>query len=228
MKGKVVSYLATKKYGFIQGDDGESYFLHFSELLNRKDEGKLVKGSIVDFDPTPTPKGLAAKAISLPEVFIRERLVNFFTTRDSCPKNGTVIASFPIATRFFKDPSEGRRHLEQLAKHCGCNAVLNVNFEKDTFSKGNYRYTVHAFKGELALVTEKVPADSQELVIASAQLLEKRKADVEQAAKQMSEAENLARQKQLSGCLGTLAMITLIPLALVLSAEGSPHKSAIA
>lgn len=218
MKGKVVSYLATKKYGFIQGDDGESYFLHFSELLNRKDEDKLVKGSIVNFDPTPTPKGLAAKAISLPEVFIKERLVNFFTTRDSRPKNGTVIASFPIATRFFKDPSEGRRHLEQLAKHCGCNAVLNVNFEKDTFSKGNYRYTVHAFKGELALVTEKVPADSQELVIASAQLLEKRKADVQLAVKQMSEAENLARQKQLSGCLGSLAMITLIPLALVLSA----------
>ncbi|MCH7424247.1 cold shock domain-containing protein [Shewanella sp. MM_2022_3] len=218
MKGKVVSYLATKKYGFIQGDDGESYFLHFSELLNRKDEDKLVKGSIVNFDPTPTPKGLAAKAISLPEVFIKERLVNFFTTRDSRPQNGTVIASFPIATRFFKDPSEGRRHLEQLAKHCGFNAVLNVNFEKDTFSKGNYRYTVHAFKGELALVTEKVPADSQELVIASAQLLEKRKADVELAVKQMSEAENLARQKQLSGCLGSLAMITLIPLALVLSA----------
>ena len=218
MKGKVVSYLAAKKYGFIQGDDGESYFLHFSELLDKKDEGKLVKGTMVHFDPTPTPKGLAAKAISLPEVFIRERLVDFFTTKDRHPKNGTVLVSYPITTRFFKDPSEGRRHLEQLAKHCGCNAVLNVSFEKDTFSKGNYRYTVHAFKGELALVTEKVPADSQELVIASAQLLEKRKADVEQAAKQMSEAENLARQKQLSGCLGTLAMITLIPLALVLSA----------
>ena len=186
MKGKVVSYLAAKKYGFIQGDDGESYFLHFSELLDKKDEGKLVKGSMVHFDPTPTPKGLAAKAISLPEVFIRERLVEFFTTKDRHPKNGTVLVSYPITTRFFKDPSEGRRHLEQLAKHCGCNAVLNVSFEKDTFSKGNYRYTVHAFKGELALVADKVPADSQELVIASAELLEKRKTDVEQAVKQMS------------------------------------------
>ena len=203
MKGKVVSYLAAKKYGFIQGDDGESYFLHFSELLDKKDEGKLVKGRMVHFDPTPTPKGLAAKAISLPEVFIRERLVDFFTTKDRHPKNGTVLVSYPITTRFFKDPSEGRRHLEQLAKHCGFNAVLNVNFEKDTFSKGNYRYTVHAFKGELALVTEKVPADSQELVIASAQLLEKRKADVEQTVKQMSEAENLARQKQLRLCQTT-------------------------
>jgi len=49
LKGKVVSYLAAKKYGFIQGDDGESYFLHFSELLDKKDEGKLVKGSMVHF-----------------------------------------------------------------------------------------------------------------------------------------------------------------------------------
>ncbi|MDO8253174.1 cold-shock protein [Shewanella algae] len=43
MKGKVVSYVSSKKFGFINGDDGESYFLHVSALVNRSDEAKLDK-----------------------------------------------------------------------------------------------------------------------------------------------------------------------------------------
>ncbi|WP_345888544.1 hypothetical protein [Shewanella algae] len=43
MKGKVVSYVSSKKLGFINGDDGESYFLHVSALVNRSDEAKLDK-----------------------------------------------------------------------------------------------------------------------------------------------------------------------------------------
>ncbi|GGE83985.1 MULTISPECIES: hypothetical protein [Gammaproteobacteria] len=61
----------------------------------------------------------------------------------------------PISTRFFKDPAKGRQYIEELAKQCGCNAVLGLEFERKTFSEGNYRFTGHAFKGELALAAER-------------------------------------------------------------------------
>jgi|SRR5690554_2807157 len=169
MEGKVVSYLASKKYGFISGNDGESYFFHFSHLRNQLDEKKLIKGVVVKFDPVPSPKGLAAQSISVPEVYFQTTPVNFLMSKHKNPRVGQVEARYTISTRFFDDPKEGREHIKQLAIEIGCNAVLNLSFEKDTFSSGNYRYTVHAFTGDLALVTEKTPCNSKELEASSQQ-----------------------------------------------------------
>ncbi|MFQ6371747.1 cold-shock protein [Shewanella sp. YIC-542] len=219
MKGKIVSYVSSKKFGFINGDDGESYFLHVSALVDKNAESKLLKDVVVEFDPMPTPKGLSAKQVVIPEVYIRDRLVDFFATKDRSPRHGNVVLRLPIATRFFKDPAEGRTYIEELAKKCGCNAVLGVSFEKNTFSNGNYRYTVHAFKGELALVTDKVPCDSRDMVVSSERLLSKRIDDAKQAFQPINEAEMLARKKQLSGCLGgclgLFAFMMLLPVGLV-------------
>lgn len=61
VKGQVVSFIAEKKYGFIKGDDGESYFFHLSGLLDKSEESKVVKNAYLTFDPSPTPKGDVAK-----------------------------------------------------------------------------------------------------------------------------------------------------------------------
>ncbi len=139
------------------------------------------KNVLVEFDPTPTPKGLSAKQNRIPEVYIRERLLNFFTSKGSNPKHGDAALRLPISTRFFKDPAKGRQYIEQLAKQCGCNAVLGLEFEKKTFSEGNYRFTGHAFKGELALVTEKQPCDTKEMALAAERQLQQRIQAAEQA-----------------------------------------------
>ncbi|WP_345868903.1 cold-shock protein [Shewanella algae] len=224
MKGKVVSYVSSKKFGFINGDDGESYFLHVSALVNRSDEAKLVKNVLVEFDPTPTPKGLSAKQIRIPEVYIRERLLNFFTSKGSNPKHGDAALRLPISTRFFKDPAKGRQYIEELAKQCGCNAVLGLEFEKKTFSEGNYRFTGHAFKGELALVTEKQPCDTKEKALAAERQLQQRIQAAEQAFGPIQEAELKARQSQLSGCLGSavavLAVVAILPAAIIAGIAG--------
>jgi cold shock CspA family protein len=41
VRGKVVSYISQKKYGFITGEDDESYFLHSSSLLDKANEKKI-------------------------------------------------------------------------------------------------------------------------------------------------------------------------------------------
>lgn len=220
MKGKVVSYVRNKKFGFVNGDDGESYFLHFSTLLNKADENKLIKGVVIEFDPTPSPKGLAAKKVKVPEVFFKDQLVSFFTSKNNQPKHGKVELRNTINTRFFKDPNKGREHITKLAKEAGYNAILNLGFEKNTFADGNYNYTVHAFKGDFALVTEKIPCDTKEQEAKSEASL---KSQLEQTAvkfKATYDQESEARRKQLeknyTGCLVILTIIVFIALFVVL------------
>jgi len=220
VKGKIVSYVQNKKFGFVRGDDGESYFLHFSSLVDKGDETKLIKGAVIEFDPTPSPKGLAAKKARVLGTYFKNQLVSFFTSKHNQPKHGKVELSNSLSTRFFKDPNEGREHIIQLAKAAGYNAILNFGFEKNTFSKGNYKYTVHAFKGDFAVVTEKVPCDSKEQASQSEDVLNSRLQQANLKFKATYEQESEARRKQLetnfTGCLIVLVLAVFISLFVVL------------
>ncbi|MDB2386414.1 cold shock domain-containing protein [Shewanella sp.] len=207
MRGKVVSYISTKKYGFISGEDGESYFLHFSSLLDKANEKKLLKDVVVEFDPTPTPKGMSAKKVHVPNVYFKKNPIDFFMTKNSQPKYGVVEKYHSIETQFFKDPKEGREHIKKLAIESGCNAILNLNFEKNTFSSGNYRYTVHAFKGDLALVTESTPCDNERVSMDSNDELQLLISNFDHKFKRVQEMESEARRKQLESNYTALFVI---------------------
>lgn len=196
MKGRVVSYVTTKKYGFVTGDDGETYFLHFSDLFNKFDEEKLIKGVRVEFEPIPTPKGLSAKKVKVPEVHFKKKLTKFFVSRKSLPKYGCVVNSHSISTRFFKDLNEGREHIKHLAMKSGCNAILELSFERDTFSDDNYHYTVHAFKGKFALVVEMIPCDNAQIQLDSHRSIEELSLSFDEKFKEVKAIEDNARVKQ--------------------------------
>ncbi len=214
MLGKVVSYISTKKFGFIKGDDGESYFFHFSSLMNKADESKLVRGVVVEFDPIPTPKGLAAKKVVVPEVFFKQQLVKFFTSRSSQPKYGKVLSRRTLCTRFFKDPNEGRSYINELAQESGCNAILNLEFEKTTFSSGNYQYTVHAFKGDFAVVVEDIPCAIEEAETAPGLEIEEKISEFERKFAVVNQRETQAREKQLSKSRTGLYLLVAVLFAI--------------
>ncbi|WP_257285646.1 cold shock domain-containing protein [Endozoicomonas sp. SESOKO1] len=161
MRGEVVSYVSDKRYGFINGGDGESYFFHSSNLMDQSEESQLIRGAVVEFDTVPPPKGLAAKSISVQPAIMAPQMTGFIMTRSGQPKYGDVIIEVPIKTRFFKDPNEGRQHLKALAGAIGGNAILNLNVIKRTFSSGNYRYSMHSFQANIALVYELVNVSSE-------------------------------------------------------------------
>ncbi|WP_165311115.1 cold-shock protein [Vibrio ziniensis] len=211
MKGKLVSYVHDKKYGFVKGEDGESYFFHASSLIDKTNESKLVKGVIVEFDPVPTPKGLSAKRASIPDVLFSLNLVDFFITKSSKPKYGDVVHQSTIATKFFKDLDEAKAHLKDLAEKVGANAVLNLKHEKDTFSNGNYKYTVHAFTADLAIVTEKVPCTFEGEARNSLDWIKSRRTLFSRTFDELVRVESEARARQLNkGC--ALFMISIIAI----------------
>lgn len=62
MKGIVASFDKGRGYGFITGEDGQTYLVHF---LAVKSAAVLVTGSRVEFTPVKTPKGLQASDVSV-------------------------------------------------------------------------------------------------------------------------------------------------------------------
>ncbi|WP_162266532.1 cold-shock protein [Vibrio tritonius] len=212
MKGRLVSYVTSKKYGFVNGEDGESYFLHASGLVNKSDESKLVKGIMVEFEPCPTPKGLSAKKVSISSVFFASKPVDFFITKASKPKYGDVVYQATIATRFFEDLEDAKKHLRGLADKVGANAILSLKYEKETFRSGNYRYSVHSYTAELALVTEKLPLESESEAIASLEDIRVRRDNFAALYNQEVKIESEARARQLNnGCALFAFSVIAIP-----------------
>lgn len=65
LKGKVKWFNSQKGFGFLTGDDGKDYFLHFSEI---KMEGykTLNENDSVEFNTEETDKGI--KAINVKKI----------------------------------------------------------------------------------------------------------------------------------------------------------------
>lgn len=64
MKGVVIKFDRNRGYGFISGEDGQSYFVHHSMILM---EGfrYLVQDQQVEFEPVKEEKGLTAHEVKV-------------------------------------------------------------------------------------------------------------------------------------------------------------------
>lgn len=64
IQGTVKTFNSTKGYGFIVGNDGNSYFFHYSSL-NVEGYKTIKVGAKVSFSKNSTEKGLRAEDISI-------------------------------------------------------------------------------------------------------------------------------------------------------------------
>lgn len=62
--GTVKWFNASKGYGFISSDDGQEYFVHYSEI-NATGYRSLQEGQLVEFTAVNGDKGLQAHGVSV-------------------------------------------------------------------------------------------------------------------------------------------------------------------
>lgn len=155
MEGQVNNFLTVKNYGYIDGADGQSYFVHISDVC---DSQPLVPGQQVVFDPTSTPKGLRARSV-VPG--IRPQAI-YVKPNGFIIKRALTIPGHEIIRRIAhlygemdNSPDQARENLRREAWRRGANAIIGYNLNKFTESDGNYCYSVHEAYGD-AVVAMKV------------------------------------------------------------------------
>ena len=62
MEGTVKWFNSQKGFGFVQGEDGKDYFVHFSAV---PEDVRLNEGDKVTFDVVETEKGVQAQNVQL-------------------------------------------------------------------------------------------------------------------------------------------------------------------
>lgn len=162
MEGRIKTYLPSKGYGFIEGDDKKSYFFHVQDFKSAT--AKIEENLFVAFEETATPKGYRAKKVELigGQIEYQEVLDGFRRSRKGKPKGTDVLFSAMVVTG-DKDLDLAKRELAYMANRFGCNAVLNIAYSKETRSSGNYRYSYHNFTGECVVLSQKRFTRNREL-----------------------------------------------------------------
>lgn len=169
IEGVVTSFVQSKGYGFINGDDGERYFVHVNEVQYGTG---LVTGQRVTFVPTPSPKGSKATRV-VPGLFPTPIYVepdSFIWSKGGPPRGMEAVLITGTGWGKANDPNEARQILANQARKFGANAVLNVTMDKWTEGQllSNYCSTMHRYSGEFAVV-KVVSTSSDPEVIAQAE-----------------------------------------------------------
>ena len=164
MQGTVKSYLHSKRYGFLRGDDGNDYYLHEQDLVSAS---PLHQGLRVEFEETATPKGYRAR---------RVRAVGstagclYEAPRDIVETKGTELAEWELLESIpwiilgaSRDSSEAAKaELRGHASAIGANALFRVEYfktrgEEAGSGRGIHYFTIHNFRavpGVVGRVTE--------------------------------------------------------------------------
>lgn len=153
MKGTVKTYLPTKKYGFIKGDDSNDYFFHVSAFDNHSDVDNVCEGAVIEFEEAANNKGYYAKRCKLTAEASESR----YTMPDKLlTSKGSSISGWDLLEEpqwwmhgnSTVSPDAAKNDLIKAAQSYGVTGLLNLQYYKTTGSRGNYLYSVHNFKAQ--------------------------------------------------------------------------------
>lgn len=158
MEGAIRNLKTERRFGFIQADDGTSYFFHCSALDDKRDEGYLANGLRVQFTPAMAkngPRGEDVKLLEKSRIAYEPLSEPFRTFKDKAPGHLDThdIASWEIrATHRYLNHAKDL--LQARAAQLGANAMLFYAVEKRGVRQGK-RPTEHVLSGIPAKVSEK-------------------------------------------------------------------------
>ncbi len=190
MTGKVKSSSDEKRYGFILGDDKITYFFHYNDFMQSKDNVKI--GNLVRFASKPTPKGMKAVEISIIEnqfpyyEFGKELII----CKTMEPKYNKVLFLSGVFEASARDINKPLEMLKSKAKEFGCNAILCLEYRRTSVTDdGNYYYSWHTNIGRLALIGKEEFTDNEEKSEMSKKELQNKIADIQEHERLEEEAK---------------------------------------
>ena len=148
MKGRVTKWFDNKGYGFINGEDGKSYFMHISQVMS---PGEIYRNMLVDFTPNENKKGLNALSIKFDEQEKHNRIIKIGDHRfvlSNIKEYGTDYAAAYFkhertivdnATNLFEElvgifNDEGTKIYTQEGISSGSISILSWSDDEDTKS----------------------------------------------------------------------------------------------
>jgi CspA family cold shock protein len=63
IRGHCKWFTSDRGYGFITGEDGQDYFVHYSEIIGQTGRRDLTPFATVEFEPEKNAKGLKATQV---------------------------------------------------------------------------------------------------------------------------------------------------------------------
>lgn len=159
MEGTISSFLPSKGYGFLRGDDGRDYFVHCNDII---EPDAVVEGQRVAFEESTTPKGYRARRVRPVALAGAVRYLlpdEVLTSRSAIIKGWDVLVrSHWIVSGSSRDsPDAAMRILREHASRIGATAVLVVEYcktrgEEQGTGRGTHYFTIHHFHGHPVVV----------------------------------------------------------------------------
>ncbi|MCY9873008.1 cold-shock protein [Vibrio barjaei] len=156
MRGTIASFLPTKGYGFIKGEDGNSYFVHVGDFNGNWGKSDL-PGRVVRFEETVNDRGYAAKKVDILSDSVDVGYVGpqeFKISKSDSVKGYKQLQrpGWRVVARSSDSIDEARSYAISIAKNMGANAMVNWKYWRKTGWNGNYAFSVHHFSGEVVWV----------------------------------------------------------------------------
>ncbi len=169
MNGLIKSFVPEKKFGFIKGDDGKDYFFHLNEFKNSAHHKNIVDGTVVEFEPSATPKGYRAVNCILPKHEDFSAISSYVKPDEFLTSKTEIIQGWEIVERGAwvisgssrNSPDEAKENAIFNARRIGANALVEFKYIKSTGEEagtglhGIHHFTIHNFYGRIVTVARR-------------------------------------------------------------------------
>lgn len=161
MEGTVSTYLPSKGYGFVKGDDGRDYFLHCDDVPAGVE---VAEGLRLIFEEAATPKGYRARRASVgaKAAIAWELPTELLTSKTGEVKGWDVIepAAWMMTSSSRESPDDARDQLQRAAMEIGATGIVQMRYFKSRGSeagtgRGTHHFTIHHFAATPVMLARK-------------------------------------------------------------------------
>lgn len=169
MEGTVSSFLPEKGYGFVQGDDGRTYFLHKSDLADGM--AALVDGQRLSFEESATPKGYRARRVQAASAATHAKFqvpTQVLHSRDSQVRGWETVEAtlWSVVGSSRESPDDARSDMLAKARRLGANGIVLVQYFKTRGAepgtgKRTHYFTIHHYRGHPVMLGRRSASGTQ-------------------------------------------------------------------